>query len=193
MPVISSWLNKKMGSAAVKIESHLQFNEQILVQDHLVVFFGPATLNNFRVFAEVAKDFIQQDDIEFAHVDTQTYPKRELDFLRLFTYEEEGWQLRIYRRKSKTDFKDFAPTDEFAFDRVRAFVIHATFVGPTPFANRELTTESARKIFVYNVPVLILFRNQSDEESRPVEKQLVNAKVEYDILVVTANINTQMS
>lgn len=40
----------------------------------------------------------------------------------------------------------------------------STFVGPGPDFVRDLTTENAMKVFSYNIPVLILFRNASIDE-----------------------------
>ena len=51
----------------------------------------------------------------------------------------------------------------------------ATFIGPTPKILRELSIENARKVFIYNKPILIMFRNTSVEESRYYEKQIVEA------------------
>jgi hypothetical protein len=52
------------------------------------------------------------------------------------------------------------------------FVVKTTFIGPGPEIIRELSTENAMKIFTYNKPVLILFRNTSAEDVRYYTKQL---------------------
>lgn len=51
--------------------------------ENLVVYFGPPTINKFKLFLELSKDFMQQDDIEFAHIDTTTYPPSELEIYDL--------------------------------------------------------------------------------------------------------------
>jgi thiol-disulfide isomerase/thioredoxin len=53
-----------------------------------------------------------------------------------------------------------------AFEILRKFIVHSTFIGPAPGISRELSTENGLKIFQYNLPVLILFRNTSVDDSR---------------------------
>lgn len=59
--------------------------------DSLVVYFGPLHINKFKTYLEIAKDFMQQDDIEFAHIDTNAYNSNELDLLALEEYKESGY------------------------------------------------------------------------------------------------------
>jgi hypothetical protein len=54
-------------------------------------------------------------------------------------------------------------------------VISSSFVGPGPDILRELSTENAMKIFTYNKPVLIMFRNTSAADVRYYDMQLAEA------------------
>ena len=56
---------------------------------------------------ETAKDFIAQDDIEFGHIDSYKFPKTDLDSLNLSVFQEEGYQVRVYRRRNLKDYKDY--------------------------------------------------------------------------------------
>jgi hypothetical protein len=40
---------------------------------------------------DVAKDFMQQDDIEFGHIDPTSYDPKELELLNLDDYFEHGF------------------------------------------------------------------------------------------------------
>lgn len=77
----------------------------------------------------------------------------------------KGFGVRIYRRKNMKDFKDYKK-DSFTFEDMQDFVIKSSFVGPGPDIIRELSSENAMKIFNYNKPCLILFRNTSVADSR---------------------------
>jgi hypothetical protein len=79
-------------------------------------------------------------------------------------YEENGYVIRVYRQRHSNNFKDNVKS--ITFEDLRDFIIHATFIGPAPGIVRELSTENARKIFQYNLPVLILFRNTSASDAR---------------------------
>ena len=39
---------------------------------------GPLNIKKFMTYLEVAKDFMQQDDIEFAHIDINKYDEKQL-------------------------------------------------------------------------------------------------------------------
>ncbi len=73
--------------------------------------------------------------------------------------------------------------------------MRSTFIGPGPDIVRELSTENAMKIFQYNKPVLILFRNTSIPESRYYDKELSAAfeQVQHQILVVAADIQSSIA
>lgn len=68
-------------------------------------------------------------------------------------------------------------------------------MGPGPDIVRELSTENAMKIFQYNKPVLILFRNSSATDSRYYERELSKAyeDIQHLILVLIADINNSIS
>jgi hypothetical protein len=67
-------------------------------------------------------------------------------------------------------------------------------VGPAPDIIRELSNENALKIFTYNKPVLILFRNTTVADTRWYEKQLAEAfdEISNRILVCLAEINSSI-
>lgn len=94
--------------------------------------------------------------------------------LDLEQYNENGYQVRVFRRRNLRDFKDFKFRD-FTFENLKTFIIKSTFVGPGPDIVRELSNENAMKIFTYNIPVLILFRNTSANDVRYYHKELSDA------------------
>ena len=101
--------------------------------------------------------------------------------------------MRVFRRRNAKDVRDFKDR-EFNFENLQDFIMKATFVGPTPFIMRELSTENAMKIFTYNKPVLIMFRNTTLGESRFFEEELGRAykEIENQILVCVADINSNI-
>jgi hypothetical protein len=70
----------------------------------------------------------------------------------------KSYAVRVIRRHNLRDFKDYQNGD-FDVHLVSDFVIRSTFVGPEQNFIKELNLENANKIFVYNKPVLILFRD----------------------------------
>lgn len=74
-------------------------------------------------------------------------------------------------------------------------MIKSTFVGPGPDIIRELSTENAMKIFTYNVPVMILFRNTSASDVRYYHKELSEAyeEISNTIMVAIADINNSIT
>lgn len=75
------------------------------------------------------------------------------------------------------------------------FITRACFTGPVPGIVRELSNENAMKIFSYNLPVLILFRNSSSEDVRYYDLELASVypSIEESILVLLADINNDIS
>jgi hypothetical protein len=74
--------------------------------------------------------------------------------------------------------------------------MRATFTGPAPSLVRELSGETALRIFNYNLPVVILFRNTSEPLSHSYyEKEFALAalKRQYQILVCQADINNDIA
>jgi len=67
-------------------------------------------------------------------------------------------------------------------------------VGPAPDLVRELSTESAVKIFSYNLPLIILFRNTTLPESRNFEAELraAHPEIAQRLLVLQADINSSI-
>ena len=86
MDSIVEWIRKKTGIPSNKLNNHSQLVSNSRLVDSLVVYFGPLHINRFKIFLEIAKDFMQQDDVEFAHVDTNTYPENELAMINLGEY-----------------------------------------------------------------------------------------------------------
>ena len=68
------WLKKKTGLLSNKlvINSPDDLERRTRMVDNLVVYYGPTHINKFKLYQEVARDFLQQDDIEFFHVDSST-------------------------------------------------------------------------------------------------------------------------
>jgi hypothetical protein len=102
--------------------------------------------------------------------------------------------VRVYRHRNTKTPKDFTAPD-LKFEPLRNFIIHSTFIGPAPGISRELSTENGLKIFQYNLPVLILFRNTSNEESRYYQEQLSLAEREIgdEIMVCIGDVNNEMT
>ena len=92
------------------------------------------------------------------------------------------------------DYKDYHG-DKFDYESLHNFVVKSTFVGPGPDIIRELSTENAMKIFTYNKPVLILFRNTSAPDVRYYHTQITEAfeEINNKILVVVADINNSIT
>ena len=82
--------------------------------------------------------------------------------------------IRVYRYRMTKHFKDFTAAP-FNFDTLRKFVVFSSMTGPAPHIVRELSTETAMKIFSYNVPVLLLFRNSSAPDVRYYDTELADA------------------
>ena len=80
-------------------------------------------------------------------------------------YNEYGYQVRAYRRRNTRDFRDL--TDQnLTRENLEDFIVKSSFIGPGPDIVRELSAENAMKIFTYNKPVMILFRNTSAHDAR---------------------------
>lgn len=129
--------------------------------------------------------------MEFAHIDPSIYLKYELTMLELpESYATEGYALRVFRRRNLRDIKDFS-AKAFDFTNVQDFVMKSTFVGPGPDIVRELTNENALKIFTYNKPILILFRDVTKTDFKYYDKQLIEAfeSIQHKILVCLAATN----
>lgn len=60
--------------------------------------------------------------------------------------DEEGYAVRVYRRRNYKDFKDL-DNKKFNFDGLYDFIIKSTFIGPAPGILRELSIENSLKIF----------------------------------------------
>lgn len=92
------------------------------------------------------------------------------------------------------DYKDYQE-DKFDFDSVSSFIVKSTFVGPGPDIIRELSTENAMKIFTYNKPVMIMFRNTSAPDVRYYHKELSDAyeDISNRIMVAIADINNSIT
>ena len=73
--------------------------------------------------------------------------------------------------------------------------MRSSFIGPMPSVVRELSIENAMKIFQYNLPILVLFRNTSAEDAFYYDKELAGAYalVQDQILVTIADINNGIS
>lgn len=97
----------------------------------------------------------------------------------------------MYRRRTIKDFKDLL-VDDVTVDGIFEFIIKSTFIGSGPEIIRELSNENAMKIFSYNRPVMIMFRNTSASDVRYYTEQLAQAfpQIEEKILVCLADINT---
>lgn len=176
---ITEWIIKKVGMPSNRIDSHKQLIQKVHGIESLVVFVGTSlsavksTASPFRTFLEVAKDLLAQDDLEFAHIDTLHYAKEELELLNLAesVYLDRGYTVRVFRRRNIRDFTEFAAHSEstdpssFTHELLSDFIVRSSFVGPGPDIIRELSNESAMKIFSYNKPVLILFRNTSAHDA----------------------------
>jgi hypothetical protein len=73
------WLKRKVGllSNEIKIGSRADLISKTSIIDNLVVYIGDLTSHDFQDYQEVAKDYIQQDDIEFVH--THSMPSELLE------------------------------------------------------------------------------------------------------------------
>jgi len=93
------------------------------------------------------------------------------------------------------NYRDYDGDGVIRFEPLRKFIVHATFIGPAPGISRELSTENALKIFQYNLPVLVLFRNTSIEDSRYYQEQLALAEKEIgmEIMVAIADVNNEIT
>lgn len=73
--------------------------------------------------------------------------------------------MRIYRRGSVADYKDFRYRNEetgevegeFDAELLKNFIFKSTYVGEGPDIIRELDTQNTIKLFEHDVPALILF------------------------------------
>jgi hypothetical protein len=72
---IVEWIRKKTGTPSNRINNHQELVEKTRSLDYLVVYLGPLHIGKFKTYLELARDFIQQDDLEFAHIDTTRYPE----------------------------------------------------------------------------------------------------------------------
>lgn len=69
------WIKKKTSIPSNRIKSHIDLIKKVSGVDGLVVFVGPLHLKHYRIFLQVAKDLLSEDDIEFAHIDINDYDK----------------------------------------------------------------------------------------------------------------------
>ena len=98
------WIKKKTGIPSNKIDSHQQLIDKSRGVDNLAVYVGPLDIQKFKVYLEVAKDLMTQDDIEFAHIDTYTYSLGDRDTLNMPTLKTKGYGVRVYRKKNLKDY-----------------------------------------------------------------------------------------
>ncbi len=104
LKTIVEWLKKKVGlsSKPLKVNSKDDLERKTRGIDHLVVYIGDLKAPRFIDYQEVAKDFIQQDDIEFVHVESST----PLDVFENLP-KDKGWNVRVYRQRNTRNFKDY--------------------------------------------------------------------------------------
>lgn len=80
------------------------------------------------------------------------------------TFKRHKFQIRVYRRSSLHDYRDFATTkDEVETGDIEQFIYRSTFVGDGPDVIRSLNTDNIMRIFTQDDPALFLFFNQLDE------------------------------
>ena len=112
--------------------------------------------------------------MEFTHIDIEKYDKNELEIFRCPYFEAKGYLLRVFRRGNLKDYKDYI-SDGFTVFAIQDFVITSSFVGPEQLIVKELNLENANKIFSYNKPVLIMFRDASNEDYKDYDHELSHA------------------
>lgn len=142
--------------------------EKLKKVGNLIVHFGPLPTSDispqFKLFLELAKDFMHDTSMEFTHIDTSTYNHEELHMLGLeHLLKERRWHIRVYRRHNPRDYRDLPISvfEKMEYETLRNFIVRSTFVGlQSTDTIKELTDETGMKIFDYAVPVLILFRDR---------------------------------
>ena len=70
---MSEWIKKKTGSMTSKLEikAMADLERKTRQTDSTVVYYGQTSIKKFKLYEDLARDFIQQDDIEFVHVDSK--------------------------------------------------------------------------------------------------------------------------
>ena len=149
-----------------------------------MVYIGPLESQSFKLFRQEAEDFMQDDHIDFVHAADPALAGKVLNV--------HGPVVRVYRYRQGADFRETSNIDE----TLAKFIVRSTFTGPTKGILRELSIETAAKIFQYNLPVLLLFRNTSEAKTHTYyEKEFTSAaqRVDEEILVCLADINNEIS
>lgn len=62
------WIKKKTSIPSNKIADNEQLIKKVNSHDFLVIFVGDDQSKEFKLFIEMAKEFIEQNDIDFAHM-----------------------------------------------------------------------------------------------------------------------------
>jgi thiol-disulfide isomerase/thioredoxin len=141
---------------------------------------------------------IQQDDVKFVWVDLTSLA---IDLFSALSIDDNFDFVRVYRyRQSKLHYKDFQMlpegVDRPSYEALRKFILLATFTGPIPSVARELSTENARRVFLYSLPVLILFRNTSEPNFHELDA-LYGAETSQSlsdhILTLIADVNSDIA
>ena len=140
------------------MDSVRELEERASKVENLVVYFGQSSSDSqeFKTYQSVAHDFMQDDHIEFVHVESgENLAESDKKAMQI-----EVPKVRVYRYRHGKNFKELGSS--FTAETLRTFVIHSTFTGITQGLLRELSTETAMTIFQYNLLVIFLFRNTSD-------------------------------
>ena len=56
---MTDWIKKKSGTPSTPLSSILALKQRLRLVDSLVVYIGPLFLSKFKVYSEVAKEFMQ--------------------------------------------------------------------------------------------------------------------------------------
>ena len=104
--------------------------------------------------------------------------------------------MTVYLYGSTNNYKEYPSNEEFKFEKLRRFIAIRTFIGSSEASVRELSVENAMRIFQNNLPVLIGFRNNSDEGTEATfDANMVQVyrAVSEKIMVMMADVDKEIS
>ena len=106
-------------------------------------------------------------------------------------YAQNGFGVRVYRRRNIGDYKDMQ--EGVTAEDMEFFVFRSTFVGVGPDIIRPLNPENTMKFFSQQDPGLILFYEPQKHRVPAMELELAFDSIQHLVLVLKADIHDSMT
>lgn len=181
---LTDWLKKKLAPPTEEISGgEIDLERRTRLVDNLVVLYTAKSGGQgaeWDMYQELARDFMAQDDVEFVTMQEGV---------------SQSPRLVVYRYRNTQHPKEFKE-EKWNIQALSNFIMRSTFTGPAANLIRELSGETALRIFNNNLPLVILFRNTSEPLSHSYyEKEFALAALskQDQIMACQADINNDIA